>query len=154
MVNKRIQDLLAAPSAPNATDIIEGERDPGGTPSSEKLTWTQIAGGPAFDDRFAPRYVTALTKTNNVYNLFVADHGKTAMYTNAGLVTVTLSPSMPVGSIYVLVSLGAGGLTVTLGAGVTYANGYTPKTTIARGESLYLEVTATNTYLVIGGTAA
>jgi hypothetical protein len=53
MANLRISQLPVAPGAPNPTDVIEGERSPGGTPSSEKLTWNQAADGTAFSSRYA-----------------------------------------------------------------------------------------------------
>lgn len=53
MANKTIGGLSAAPGAPNASDLVEGERDPSGTPSSEKLTWSQVAASSAFTSAFA-----------------------------------------------------------------------------------------------------
>lgn len=53
MADEAISDLPAAPAFPNATDIIEGERNPGVSGTSEKLTWDQAAQGSAFTSRFA-----------------------------------------------------------------------------------------------------
>ena len=66
MATKTIGELPAAPGAPNASDLIEGERDPSGTPLSEKLTWTQVAAGTAFTGTYATAsYVDAKTVTQN-----------------------------------------------------------------------------------------
>lgn len=95
----------------------------------------------------------AVTKTTTTSTLSQADSGTTALYTNAALVTITIPTGLTIGSYFVLVSLGVGGLTIGTTTGLTFANNYTPKKSITQGESLYVEVTETNTITIIGGTA-
>ena len=54
MALTRIDQLRAATSPPAGSDLVEGERDPAGSPSSEKLTWDQVAQSVAFSGRYAP----------------------------------------------------------------------------------------------------
>jgi hypothetical protein len=97
--------------------------------------------------RTAPTTVTGTTDT-----LAAADDDTVICYTAAGLVTVQTA-NISVGFECVLVSLGAGGLEVELGAGNSWKNGFTPKLTIAQGEALYVKQTANNEFILLGGTA-
>lgn len=102
----------------------------------------------------APAYegVTAATVTGTTDTLALADHAKQISYTNAALVTVTLA-NVYTGFETVLKSLGAAGLTIATG-GMSYANGFTPKKTIAQGESLHVRQTAASTFEITGGSSA
>ena len=75
---------------------------------------------------------------------------------NAAEVTVTIPLNAAVafetGTRVVLLSTGAGGVTLST-SGITLL-GSSPNTTVAQNEALYLEKTATNTWGVVGGTAA
>ena len=96
--------------------------------------------------RTAPATVTGTTDT-----LAAADDDTVILYTAAGAVTVTLA-NIATGFEAVLVSLGAGGLAVAAG-GMSFANSFTPKLTVAQGEALYVKQTAASTFIVLGGTA-
>ena len=78
------------------------------------------------------------------------------MLSNAALVTVTVptnaSVAFPTGTQISLQSLGAGGVTLTTTS--LTLNGSSPNTTIAQNEVMVLEKTATDTWSVLGGTAA
>ena len=91
------------------------------------------------------------TITGTTDTLAAGDNGYTNLYTAAGAVTVTLA-DISTGFECVLVSLGAGGLAVAAG-GMSYANSFTPKLTVAQGEALYVKQTAASTWIVLGGTA-
>lgn len=99
---------------------------------------------------------SATTQTGTTYTLAAADHETTILFSNASQVTVTIptnaSVSIAVGSKFTLQSTGAGGLTLST-TGITL-NGSAPNKTIAQNEALYLEKTATDTWSVLGGTAA
>ena len=64
--------------------------------------------------------------------------------------SITLA-DLTVGHETVLTSLGAGGLTVAAG-GMSFAGGFTPKLTVAQGESLFVQQTAASEWIVVGGT--
>lgn len=46
---------LTADGAPAASDVTYNVEDPGGTPVSKKVTWTNVAAGAAFTGAFAAR---------------------------------------------------------------------------------------------------
>jgi hypothetical protein len=94
----------------------------------------------------------AVTVAGASDTLAAGDNGKVNLYTEAGLVTVTLA-NIATGFECVLVSLGAAGLNVATG-GMSYANSFTPLKTIAQGEALYVKQTAASTWIILGGTAA
>ena len=94
----------------------------------------------------APATVVGTTDT-----LAAGDADTVILYTAAGAVTVTLA-NIAVGFECVLVCLGAGGLSVATG-GMSFANSFTPKLTIAQGEALFVKQTAASTWIVLGGTA-
>lgn len=96
--------------------------------------------------RTAPATVSGTTDT-----LAGTDDDTVILYTAAGAVTVTLA-NIATGFECVLVCLGAGGLSVAAG-GMSFANSFTPKLTVAQGEALYVKQTAASTFIVLGGTA-
>lgn len=96
--------------------------------------------------RVAPATVTGTTDT-----LAAGDDATVILYTAAGAVTVTLA-NIATGFECVLVCLGAGGLTVAAG-GMSFANSFTPKLTVAQGQALFVKQTAASTWIVVGGTA-
>ena len=100
--------------------------------------------------KFAPLTAIA-TVADTTDTLAAGDDHTVIQYTAAGAVTVTLA-NIATGFEAVLVSLGAGGLSVAAG-GMTYANSFTPKLTVAQGEAIYVRQTAASTWAVIGGTA-
>jgi hypothetical protein len=123
------------------TSVQVGDTIPiadGGTGATTRLGAVQAL-------RIHPVTVTGTTDTLN------AEDDRVNLYTAAGLVTVTLA-DIAIGFECVLVSLGAGGLTVAAGD-TSWANGFTPKRTIAQGEALYVKQTAASTFILIGGTA-
>lgn len=95
--------------------------------------------------------VTPATVTGTTDTLAAGDDATTILYTAAGAVTVTLA-NIATGFECVLVSLGAGGLSVAAG-GMSFANSFTPKLTVAQGEALFVKQTAASTFIVLGGTA-
>jgi hypothetical protein len=97
--------------------------------------------------RTAPATVSGASDT-----LAAADDDTVILYTNAGLVTVTLA-NIATGFECVLVALGSAGLNVAAG-GMSFANSFTPKLTVVQGEALYVKQTAASTFIVLGGTAA
>lgn len=107
---------------------------------------TRVAAAGAVMLSTAPATITGTTDT-----LAAGDDGFVNLYTAAGAVTVTLA-NIATGFECVLVSLGAGGLSVAAG-GMSFANSFTPKLTVAQGEALYVKQTAASTFIVLGGTA-
>ena len=103
---------------------------------------------------FAP--IPATTQSGTTYTLDLSDVFSTVMLSNAALVTVTVptnaSVAFPTGTQISLQSLGAGGVTLTTTS--LTLNGSSPNTTIAQNEVMLLEKTATDTWSVLGGTAA
>jgi len=96
----------------------------------------------------------AVAVTGTTYQLGL-DDARTKYFTNASLVTVTIpanaTEAIPVGNRTLLVSTGAGGLTVDTSAVTTLPA--TPYKTVSTGESLYLEKVASDLWIVLGGTA-
>ena len=88
---------------------------------------------------------------SSVSALAAGDDDTVILYTAAGAVEVTLA-NIATGFECVLVSLGAGGLSVAAG-GMSFANSFTPKLTVAQGEALYVKQTAASTFIILGGTA-
>jgi hypothetical protein len=123
-------------SVTGITDLAVAD---GGTGASTAL-------GAVQNLRTAPATVTGTTDT-----LAGADDNTVILYTAAGAVTVTLA-NIATGFEAVLVCLGAGGLSVAAG-GMSFANSFTPKLTVAQGEALYVKQTAASTWIVLGGTA-
>ena len=109
-------------------------------------TGASTAQAAAANLRVAPATVTGTTDT-----LQASDDATVILYTAAGAVTVTLA-NIATGFEAVLVCLGAGGLTVAAG-GMSFANSFTPKLTVAQGEALFVKQTAASTWIVVGGTA-
>lgn len=100
--------------------------------------------------------IPATTQSGTTYTLDLSDVFSTVMLSNAALVTVTVptnaSVAFPTGTQISLQSLGAGGVTLTTTS--LTLNGSSPNTTIAQNEVMVLEKTATDTWSVLGGTAA
>jgi hypothetical protein len=109
-------------------------------------TGASTAQAAAANLRVAPATVTGTTDT-----LAAGDDATVILYTAAGAVTVTLA-NIATGFEAVLVCLGAGGLTVAAG-GMSFANSFTPKLTVAQGQALFVKQTAASTWIVLGGTA-
>jgi len=123
MADVTIGGLPAAPGAPNPTDLVEGERDPAGTPSSEKITWTQAASGTAFSDTYQAINQTINAQTGNTYTPVLSDNGKMVTCTNASSIIVTLPQdsdvAIPVGGRVDFGQLGAGQVGFSAGSGAT-----------------------------------
>lgn len=94
--------------------------------------------------------ITAVTRSGTTDTIADADHLVTVIYDNAAAVAVTIPTGLTVGSQGLLVSAGAGGLTLTT-TGLTLV-GSSPSVGIAQNEGIYWEITASNTLLVLGGT--
>jgi hypothetical protein len=99
-------------------------------------------------------YVVPVTVAGTTDTLSAAEHGLTNRYSDSGLVTVTIptNASVPIanGHWQVLFAEGAGGLTLTTTSITTPG---LSKRTIATGEAIMLQKQATDTWLVMGGTA-
>ncbi len=108
-------------------------------------TATQIA----LQDYAEPRKQRTLTAQVNNYTLVLLDAGKTVTMTKGTAVTLTVptnaSVAFPVGTQIKVENLGAGLLTIA-GAAPPTING---KLTVRQYDSIVLEKTATNTWLVI-----
>jgi hypothetical protein len=104
----------------------------------------------AGDTISADRPTATITGTSDT--LAAGDDGYINLYTAAGAVTVTLA-NIATDFECVLIALGAGGLNVATG-GMSYANSFTPKKTIAQGEALWIKQTAASTFVIVGGTSA
>ena len=100
--------------------------------------------------------ITATTQAGTTYTLALADEFSMVLCSNAALVTVTVptnaSVAFTVGTQIALQSTGAGGVTLTT-TGLSL-NGLSPNTTIAQNEVMVLEKTDTDTWSVLGATAA
>ncbi len=100
--------------------------------------------------------IPATTQSGTTYTLELSDVFSMVLLSNAALVTVTVptnaSVAFPVGTQIALQSTGAGGVTLTTTS--LTLNGSTPNTTIAQNEVMVLEKTGTDTWSVLGGTAA
>lgn len=97
----------------------------------------------------------AVTYTTTTSTLALTDARQLIYYSNAALVTVTVptnaTVAFPIGTRMVLMSTGAGGLTLTTTSLTPLPS--TAKKTISQGEAIYLEKVATDTWAIIGGTA-
>ena len=111
--------------------------------------YATAAQGTTADTALQP--TTLATVTGTADTLAAGDDRSFIQYTAAGAVTVTLA-NIATGFEAVLVSLGAGGLAVAAG-GMSYANSFTPKLTVAQGEAIYVKQTAASTWIVLGATA-
>jgi len=100
--------------------------------------------------------IAAVNYTGTTDTLALTDAFALLYYSNAALVTVTIptnaSVAFAVGTRIDLMSTGAGGLTLTT-TSLTLL-GSSPKKTIAQNEVLSIEKVATDTWAIIGGTAA
>lgn len=100
--------------------------------------------------------IVATTQSGTTYTLALTDAHSMIYCSNAAEVTVTIpvnaSVAFATGARVVLLSTGAGGLTLST-TSITLL-GSSPNTTVAQNEAIYLEKTATDTWAVIGGTAA
>lgn len=97
-------------------------------------------------------FFAAPTVTGTTYTLALADHFYSIIFSNTGFVTITIptnaSVPLPIGFQVLLVSGGVGGLGV-LTTGLTLIGA--PKVNISQGNGLYLEKTAINTWIILGG---
>ena len=100
--------------------------------------------------------IAATNQTGTTYTLALADAHSMIYLSNAAAVTVTIptnaSVAFATGTRVCLLSTGAGGVTLST-TSITLL-GSSPNTTIAQNEAMYLEKTATDTWAVIGATAA
>lgn len=96
------------------------------------------------------------TQSATTYTLAAGDQNSVVSLTNAAAVTVTIplnaSVALDVGFCVVLFSEGAGGVTLST-SGITLL-GTSPNTTVAVDEGLFLQKTATDTWVIMGGTSA
>lgn len=139
LANTAVQPATAAITGGSITGITDLAVADGGTGAST------IQGAIA---NLRPAVATVAGTTDTLAS---GDDGVVILYTAAGLVTVTLA-NVSTGFECLLVSLGAAGLTVAAG-GMSFANSFTPKLTVAQGQALYIKQTAASTFVVIGGTA-
>ena len=100
--------------------------------------------------------IPATTQAGTTYTLALADAFSMVLLSNAALVTVTVptnaTVAFAVGTQVALQSTGAGGVTLTTTS--LTLNGSSPNTTIAQNEVMVLEKTGTDTWSVLGATAA
>lgn len=98
----------------------------------------------------------ATTQSGTTYTIDADDEWSMVALSNAAAVTVTIptnaATALPVGYRCLLLSTGAGGVTLTT-TSLTLL-GSSPNTTIAQNEAMYVEKTATDTWAIIGATAA
>lgn len=95
-----------------------------------------------------PATVTGTTDT-----LAAGDRRRLTMYSNAGLVTVTVPTGVfAAGDWMLLQALGAAGLTLST-SGITINASAATNTSISTGEGLLIVFTASNTISVFGGTS-
>jgi hypothetical protein len=104
---------------------------------------------------YVPLFNVPVTVTGASDTLASGDNGKINVYTEAGLVTVTLptdaGDDLPDGFNCTLVAAGAAGITLGV-SGITVVGG--ALTSCAEGEALVVIKTATaNTWIVLGGTS-
>ena len=93
----------------------------------------------------------ATTQTGTTYTVDADDDDSTVILSNAAAVAVTIPTGLTVGYKVLLASVGAGGLSLTT-TGNTLL-GSSPSVGVAQNEAIYVEVTASNTLLVLGGPA-
>jgi len=100
--------------------------------------------------------IVATTQAGATYTLALGDAHSLVYFSNAAEVTVTIPLNAAVafetGTRITLMSTGAGGLTLST-TSITLL-GSSPNKTIAQNEGLYLEKIATDTWAILGGTAA
>lgn len=112
--------------------------------------------GPVPTSEYPPLYPPVTSVAGATDTLATVDHGRTNLYTEATLVTVTVptdaSDDLGDGHWTGLVAGGAAGLTLSTTGIVVVPTG--AKKTIAQGEVLVVMKTpAANTWLVLGGTS-
>ena len=104
----------------------------------------------------ASEYLAPETETGTTYTLVLADGGRLKIFSDAALVTVTIpanvAEALPDGWSTLLQSTGADGLTLTTTS--LTLNGSSPNKTIAQNEGMFLIKSATDTWTILGGTAA
>jgi hypothetical protein len=96
-------------------------------------------------------FAAATTQSGTTYTVDADDNASTVICTNAAAVAVTIPTGLAVGWRALIASAGAGGLSLTT-TGNTLV-GSAPKVAVAQNQGIYVEVTASNTLLVLGGTA-
>ena len=103
-----------------------------------------------------PVHPPAGTESATTFTLAADDDDVLIRCTNASATTCTVptnaSVALPIGFETVLFAEGAGGVTLST-TGITLA-GSSPNTTISQNEAIFLKKVATDTWVVIGGTAA
>lgn len=109
------------------------------------VKWAAASGGGA---------VTETTRAGTAYTLALADAETVIRFTNASTATVTVPPNsavnFPVGTVINLFAAGAGGVSISPGAGVTILN----NSSANQNQELSLRQDATNSWVVLGGPAA
>ena len=116
--------------------------------SNQKITVANV--------KLAVNNFTAVNYTGTTDTLALTDAWKMIYYSNSSQVDVTIptnaSVAFPVGTRMMLLSTGAGGVTLTT-TSLTLL-GSSPNKTIVQNEAIYIEKTATDTWAIVGGTAA
>lgn len=140
-------------AAPANTDqlYLATDVDGGTLYQSNGSSWVQVAAGVSA----LPPYPAVPTVSGTTDTLTDADGQATIRYTNASQVTVTIptdaTEDLDDGWWCILRAEGAGGLTLST-TGITLPGA--PNTTIAQGEGLFVQKTASaDTWIVLGGTS-
>ncbi|MEO6570378.1 MAG: hypothetical protein ABIO83_02415 [Ilumatobacteraceae bacterium] len=152
-VNLELSRFTSQAGIPSSTPAVKGDWN---FDTTNNAPYVARGTASSADWQRVPMVKPATTQTGTTYTLALADRDTLVLCSNAALVTVTVptnaSVALVIGYRVLLQSTGAGGVTLST-TGITL-NGSSPKKTIAQNQGLYLEKTATDTWTILGGTAA
>lgn len=148
---EQVQDDLGNTSLIAGTSLTKVYDDTAGTitlnvDATDFATSTQ---GTKADNAVPKKAAT--TQSGTTYTVDADDDDSTVICSNAAAVAVTIPTGLTVGYRVLLFAAGAGGLSLTT-TGNTLL-GSAPNVAVAQNQGIYVEVTASNTLLVLGGTA-
>lgn len=120
-------------------------------PAEGSTDWYAWASEIHADVNAAAPKKAATTQSGTTYTVDADDDDTSVIHTNASAVAVTIPTGLAVGHRSLHFAAGAGGLSLTT-TGNTLL-GSSPNVAVAQNEAIYVEVTASNTLLVVGGTS-
>ena len=151
MADTKISALPASPTLATGdlfTTVDVSDTTPNASGENTKITAQALA-------QDLSSMLPATTQSATTYTIDADDEGTVVFLSNAAAVTVTIptnaSTALPIGYRVTLVSTGAGGVSLTT-TSLTLA-GSSPSTGCAQNEGLFCEKYATDSWVILGGTA-
>lgn len=161
MANKKITELVDL-STPAGADILAIVDDVAGTPTTKKVTVTNLMGQASasnlssydFNGNAISNFDASINDQTDNYTLQASDNGKVVVMNKGTTVTVTVDSGLGAGFNCSFVQKGAGQVSFTGAAGVTINNRQSHTKINAQYGVASIVAYAADTFVLAGDTAA